>query len=77
MILVRQNIHIGICNNAAVKEAIWKGLSTGVKKKKKKKKKALRDALTQQRCVDSYLRQQISQSDSEINSNCGKNPIND
>ena len=35
IITLRHNIHIGICNGAAMKEAIWKGQSTGVWNKKK------------------------------------------
>ena len=33
-IVLRQNLHIGICNGAAMEEAIWKGQSTRVWKKK-------------------------------------------
>ena len=29
MMALRQNIHIGICNGAAMEEAIWEGQSTG------------------------------------------------
>ena len=38
-------------------------------------KKALRDTWRVQRCLDSYRQRQISQSDCEISSNCGKNHI--
>ena len=40
-IILRQNTHIGICNGAAMEEAISKGQSTGVWRKK-----ALRDTMT-------------------------------
>ena len=34
VIILWQNIHIGICNGAAMEEAIWKSQSTGVWQKK-------------------------------------------
>ena len=30
MMALRQNVHIGICNGAAMEKVIWEGQSTGV-----------------------------------------------
>ena len=57
-------MHIGICNGAAMEEAIWKGVW---------KERNYVTHWREQRGVDSYLQRQIRQSDCEISSNCGTN----
>mgnify|MGYP006964547497 CR=1 FL=1 len=67
--ILRQNIHMGIFNGAAMKEAVGKAKALEFEKKKKNCMKHWRE----QRGVGSYLQWQIGQSDGEISSNCGKN----
>ena len=66
IIILRQNIQIGIWIGAAMEEAIWKGQSTGVKKKKGIA--WLIDASS----VVWLLSTTASRSDCEISRDCGK-----